>query len=116
MKNNVKHRIKDIIMNITLYWCLIMAFIYFIILFSIPLFGMISYLPLGEHICTFLELLFLAGIWAVPVLWLISIILMIFVRKKERLEKKERLTAVLTAVLPVVLAVFMLLTNFLGVF
>ena len=115
MKSDIKYKIKDIIISITLGWCVFMAFMYFNIILSSPLFRLIGYLPAGDYIGNLLEMLFLSGIWAVPVFWLISVILMIFVRKKEKQERKEKLTAVLTAVAPVLLAVFMLLTNFIEV-
>lgn len=105
-------RIKSIFIRITPGWTAAMAIFYLIVLFEIPLFTVISFLPFGEHICNLLTTLFLVGIWIAPALWLISICLMIFIKKGERQEKKERLTVIFAVVLPVLLAAFMLLTDF----
>ena len=109
MKNSLILKLKDIFMYITLFWSGAMTVIYLVVLSEIPLFSFISYLPLGDFICRILEFLMLFGIWAVPVLWVITVIFMILARKTQAKNKR---IAVLTAIVPAILAAIMLLTDF----
>ncbi len=87
MNNRLTAKIKSIFINITLLWSCAMAVLYIAVLFNTPVFSLLSLLPLGEWICEFLAMVLLFGIWAVPVLWLISLIFIIFTRIKLK-EKK----------------------------
>ena len=89
-----------------------MLAVYLVVLFELPLFAWISYLPLGEEFCELLSFLMLFGIWTVPVLYIITIILMISVRKKLKQDSQNKRLSVSVIILPICLAVLMLLTNF----
>ncbi len=112
MKNSLIVKLKNIFMYTTLIWSAIMLAVYLVVLFEIPLFALISYLPLGELICQILADLLLFGIWVIPVLYVITISLMIYVRVKFKEENKNKRIFVFVAILPIVLAALMLLTNF----
>ena len=99
-------------MYITLIWSSVMLAVYLVVLFELPLFAWISYLPLGEEFCELLSFLMLFGIWTVPVLYIITIILMISVRKKLKQDSQNKRLSVSVIILPICLAVLMLLTNF----
>lgn len=105
-------KLESIFMYITLIWSAVMLAVYLVVLFEAPLFAWISYLPLGEYVCEFLTLLLLSGIWAVPVLYVITISLMIFVRTKSKEESQNKRITVFVIILPICLTVLMLLTNF----
>ena len=96
----------------TLIWSSVMLAVYLIVLFEIPFFALISYLPLGEFICDILVFLLLFGIWVVPVLYIITITLLILTRVKFKQVNQNRRLFLLVAILPVILAFLMLLTNF----
>lgn len=83
-------KLENIFMYITLIWSAVMLAVYLVVLFEAPLFAWISYLPLGEYVCEFLTLLLLSGIWAVPVLYVITISLMIFVHKNQKKKVKTK--------------------------
>ena len=55
-------KIRNIFMYITLIWSAVMLTVYLVILFDIPLFALISFLPLGEALCNFLSFMLLLGI------------------------------------------------------
>lgn len=112
MKTGLIVKLKNIFMYITLIWSSVMLAIYLVVLFELPLFAWISYLPLGEDFCQFLSFLMFFGIWIVPVLYVITIFLMIFVRKKLKEDSQSKRLSVSVIILPICLAVFMLLTNF----
>ena len=112
MKTGLIVKLKNIFMYITLIWSSVMLAVYLVVLFEIPLFAWISYLPLGEEFCELLSFLMLFGIWIVPVLYIITIFLMIFVRKKLKEDSKNKRLSVFVIILPICLAVLMLLTNF----
>ncbi|MBQ7100044.1 MAG: hypothetical protein IJN81_00315, partial [Clostridia bacterium] len=82
MKTGLTVKLKNIFMYITLIWSSVMLAVYLVVLFELPLFAWISYLPLGEEFCELLSLLMILGIWIVPVLYVVTISLIIFVRKK----------------------------------
>ena len=112
MKTGLIVKLKNIFMYITLIWSSVMLEVYLVVLFEIPLFAWISYLPLGEEFCELLSFLMLFGIWIVPVLYIITIFLMIFVRKKLKENNQNKRISVSVIILPICLAVLMLLTNF----
>ena len=112
MKTGLKVKLKNIFMYITLIWSSVMLAVYLVVLFELPLFAWISYLPLGEEFCELLSFLMLFGIWTVPVLYIITIILMIFARKKLKQDSQNKRLSVSVIILPICLAVLMLLTNF----
>ena len=112
MKTGLIVKLKNIFMYITLIWSSVMLAVYLVVLFELPLFAWISYLPLGEKFCELLSLLMLLGIWIVPVLYVVTISLMIFVRKKLKEDNQNKRLSVSVIILPICLAVLMLLTNF----
>ena len=57
-------------------------------------------------------LLILFGIWIVPVLYIITIFFMIFVRKKLKEDSQNKRISLSVIILPLCLAALMLLTNF----
>ena len=106
MQKNLLVVIKNIFCTLTIIWAAIMLTEYLFVLLPFQLHGFLFY------IFDFFVILLYLGIWAVPVLLLISLILMAVVRKKyESTDKKKRLNT-LTVVLPVIVAVLMLLTDF----
>ena len=112
MKTGLILKLKNFFMYITLIWSAVMLAVYFVILFELPLFAWISYLPLGEEFCRLLEFMILFGIWIVPALYIITIFFMILVRKKTKEDSQNKRIAVLVIILPICLAALMLLTNF----
>ena len=100
-------------MYITLIWSAIMLTVYLDVLFEIPLFALISFLPLGEALCNFLTFLLLTGIWVVPALYVITILLAIFVRTKSKESGQNKKFFVAVILLPLCLIGLMLATNFL---
>ena len=115
MKTGLIVKLKNIFMYITLIWSLVMLAVYLVVLFELPLFAWISYLPLGEDLCQFLTLMMLLGIWIVPVLYVISISLMAFVRRKIKEDSQNKRISVCVIILPICLATLMLLTNFMEI-
>ena len=105
-------KLKNIFMYITLIWSAVMLALYLIVLFEIPLFMLIGYLPLGEEIGQFLSGLLFLGIWAVPALYILTLTFMIVSRVKFKEKNQNKRIAVPTVILPLVLAAVMLLTNF----
>jgi len=63
-------------------------------------------------LCETLTALMLFGIWTVPVLYIITITLMITVCVKYKESNHNKRISVSVIVLPVILAALMLLTNF----
>ncbi len=112
MKTDWLVKIKNIFMYITLIWSSVMLALYSSILFELPLFSLISGLPFGEFISVIFELLLYLGIWAVPVLYIITIVLMMQVSVRYNEENKNRVISVITIVLPLVLLALMLLSGF----
>ncbi len=105
-------KLKNIFMYITLIWSTVMLVLYLVVLFEIPLFLLIGYLPLGEEIGQILAGLLLFGIWVVPALYVITLTLMILVRVKFKEKNQNKRISVSAVILPLVLAAIMLLTNF----
>ena len=108
-------KLKNIFMYITLIWSAVMLALYLIVLFEIPLFMLIGYLPLGEEIGQFLSGLLFLGIWAVPALYILTLTFMIVARIKFKEKNQKKRIAVPTVILPLVLAAVMLLTNFIEI-
>ncbi len=115
MKKDFSVRLKNIFTYVTLGWSAVMAAVYITALFEIPLFKLISFLPFGDFICRIAEALMLFGIWIVPLLWVVSVGLAIWTRRKVKEENQNKCVAVSAVVLPLILAVFMLLTDFIDV-
>lgn len=113
MKNNLIVLIKNIFMYITLIWSSVMAIVYLIILFELPFFALISYLPLGESLANSLAFLLLIGIWVVPVLYVITVILIIIVYQYYSECNPKKRVSLATIILPLALTVLMFATNFL---
>lgn len=112
MKPGLIVKLKNIFMYITLIWASVMLAVYLVVFFEIPLFAWISYLPLGEAFCELLSFMMLFGIWIVPVLFIVTISLMIFVRTKLKEDSQNKRISLSVIILPICLAVLMLLTNF----
>lgn len=112
MKTGLIVKLKNIFMYITLIWSAVMLFVYLIVLFEIPLFAWISYLPLGEEFCRLLEFMMFFGIWIVPAFYIITIFFMVFVRKKIKEDSQNKRIFVSAIILPICLAALMLLTDF----
>lgn len=110
---NITVNLKKILMYITLIWSVVMLAVYLVVLFELPIFAFISFLPFGEFIADVLTFLLLSGIWAVPVLYIITLILMIVTRMKFEDAKENKAFCLSTALLPLFLAILMLATNFL---
>ena len=115
MKTGTIVKLKNIFMYITLIWASVMLSVYLVVLFEIPLFAWISYLPLGEAFCELLSFMMLFGIWIVPVLYIITISFMIFVRKKIKENSQNKILSLSVIILPLCLAALMLLTNFIEI-
>ena len=115
MKTCLIVKLKNFFMYITLIWSSVMLAVYLVVLFEIPLFAWISYLPLGEEFCELLSFLMLFGIWIVPVLYIITIFLMIFARKKIKEGSQNKRLSLSVIILPLCLAALMLLTNFIEI-
>ncbi len=112
MKTALIVKLKKFFMYITLIWASVMLAVYLVVLFELPLFAWISYLPLGEDFCELLSFLMFFGIWIVPVLYVITIFLMIFVRTKLKEDSQNKRISLSVIILPLCLAALMLLTNF----
>ena len=115
MKTGLIVKLKNIFIYITLIWASVMLAVYLVVLFEIPLFAWISYLPLGESFCSLLEFMMLFGIWIVTVLYVVTISLMIFVRTKLKEDSQNKRISLSVVILPLCLAAIMLLTNFLEI-
>ena len=106
MKKNPIIVIKNIFCIITVIWSAIMLAEYSAALLPDSLSSI-----LFEILDSFLIFLYL-GIWVVPILLLVSIILMAVVSKKHKnIDKAKKLNA-LTVILPVITFMVMFLTNF----
>ena len=115
MKTGLIVKLKNIFMYITLIWSSVMLAVYLVVLFEIPLFAWIGYLPLGEAFCGLLEFMMFFGIWIVPVLYIITIFFMIFVRKKLKEDSQNKRISLSVIILPLCLAALMLLTNYIEI-
>ena len=100
MKTGLIVKLKNIFTCITLIWSSVMLAVYLVVLFEIPLFAWISYLPLGEAFCELLSFLMLFGIWIVPVLYITTVFLMIFVRKKIKEDSQSKRLFLFVIILP----------------
>ena len=112
MKNKLLVVLKNIFMYTTLIWSSVMLISYLSIIFELPVFLLISYIPLvGDFIIEVLEFLVLFGIWGVPILYIITIPYILLV-KDEKTNKRIKMA---TIIIPLVLTALMLATNFLEV-
>lgn len=113
MKRGYMGKLRNIFMYITLIWSAVMLTVYLVVLFKVPIFTLISYLPLGEALCNFLTFVLLLGIWVVPALYVITILLMIFARRKIKEDGQNKKLSVAVILFPLCLMGLMLATNFL---
>ena len=112
MKNKLLVVLKNIFMYATLIWSSVMLISYLSIIFELPVFLLISYIPLaGDFIIEVLEFLVLFGIWGIPILYIITIPYILVV-KDEKTNKRIKMA---TIIIPLVLTALMLATNFLEV-
>ena len=112
MKNKLLVVLKNIFMYATLIWSSVMLIVYISIIFELPVFALIGFIPfVGEFICEVLAFLLLFGIWGVPILYIITIPYILLVEE----EKTNKRIKIATIIIPLVLTVLMLATNFLEV-
>lgn len=105
MKNKLVFA-KNIFCIITVVWSSIMSAEYISVLLPFNLKGVL--LEIFDFFLIFLYL----GIWCVPVLFLVSLILLAWVREKYKDYGKYKVLDAATIVVPVFIAVLMLLTGF----
>ena len=98
--------IKNIFCIITIIWTVMMLLEYSIVLSSLKLEGLLY------EIFDFFIIFLYTGIFAVPILLLISSILMAVIREKYKIINAGKVLNIITVVMPVILAVLMLLTDF----
>ena len=106
MKKNPIIVIKNIFCSITVIWSTIMLAEY-----SAALLPDFSLSGIIFEVFDFVIFLY-SGIWAVPILLLVSIILMAVVSKKYKNTDKAKKLNALTVILPVITFMVMFLTNF----
>ena len=112
MKNKLLVVLKNIFMYATLIWSSVMLIVYISIIFELPVFALIGFIPfVGEFICDVLAFLLLFGIWGVPILYIITIPYILLVKE----EKTNKRIKIATIIIPLILTVLMLSTNFLEV-
>ena len=112
MKNKLLVVLKNIFMYTTLIWSSVMLIVYISIIFELPVFALIGFIPfVGEFICEVLAFLLLFGIWGVPILYVITIPYILLVKE----EKTNKRIKIATIIIPLVVAGLMLTTNFLEV-
>ena len=113
MKNKLLVVLKNIFMYATLIWSSVMLIVYISIIFELPVFALIGFIPfVGEFICDVLAFLLLFGIWGVPILYIITIPYILLVKEEEKTNKRIKIA---TIIIPLVVAGLMLTTNFLEV-
>lgn len=98
--------VKNIFCTITIIWSAIMLIEYVMILFPVDL------SRFWFSIFDFFVIFLYSGIFAVPILLLLSIIFMAIVSKKHGNTDGANVLNILTTVLPVITFLVMLLTNF----
>ena len=106
MKKNSGIVVKNIFCTITVIWSAIMLIEYVMILLPVSLSGLLF------EIFDFLVVFLFSGVFAVPILLLLSIILMAVVSKKYEKTDDTNVLNIITVVLPVITFLVMLLTNF----
>lgn len=106
MKKNPIIVIKNVFCSITVVWSAIMLIEYIMVLMRVNISGLMF------EIFDFLVVFLYSGIFAVPILLLLSIILLSVVSKKYENSDNAKELNILTAVLPVITFMVMLLTNF----
>ena len=112
MKNKLLVVLKNIFMYATLIWSSVMLIVYISIIFELPVFALIGFIPfVGEFICDVLAFLLLFGIWGVPILYILTIPYILLVKE----EKTNKRIKIATIIIPLVVAGLMLTTNFLEV-
>lgn len=98
--------VKNIFCTITIIWSAIMLIEYVMILLPVDL------SRFGFSIFDFFVIFLYSGIFAVPILLLLSIIFMAIVSKKHENTDGANVLNILTTVLPVITFLVMFLTNF----
>ena len=98
--------LKNIFCVLTVVWSAIMLIEYIVILLPFQLPGLLF------DIFDFLVIFLFMGIMCVPVLFVLSAMLIVLVRKKYDSYADFRLLNIVTVVIPIILAVLMLLTDF----
>lgn len=106
MKKNALVAVKNIICFITVVWAGIVLVEYTVVLLPFKPSGFLF------DIFDFFVIFLFIGIWAVPLLLLISLIFMAVVRKKYNNTDKAKWLNTLAVVLPVIAGVLMLITDF----
>ena len=107
MKDKVLVVIKNIFCVLTVLWSLLMLFEYTIILIGAPQISGILY-----EFFDFCVLFLYIGIFAVPLLFFVSAILMAVVREKYQKTSIEKILNVVTIFLPIIVGTIMILTDF----
>ena len=107
MKEKVLVAIKNIFCVLTVLWSFLMLFEYTIILIGIPQVSGILY-----EVFDFCVLFLYIGIFAVPLLFFVSAILMVVVRGKYQKKSIEKILNVVTVFLPIIVGTIMILTDF----
>ena len=98
--------IKNIFCAITVIWSFIMLMTYSSILLPVQFTGILYY------VFDFSVLFLFLGIWCVPVLFIVSLVLIACVRKNNKENKLFTLLNAVTVIIPGILTVLMLLTDF----
>ena len=107
MKDKVLVAIKNIFCVLTVLWSFLMLFEYTVILIGVPQISRILY-----EVFDFCVLFLYIGIFAVPLLFLVSAILMAVVRGKYQKKSIEKILNVVTIFLPIIVGTIMILTDF----
>ena len=105
MKKNPLITIKNIFCVLTVSWSVLMLIEYLVCIVPIQLNDFLF------EIFDFLLIFLYLGIWGLPIVFVISIILMAIVKVKYKNSDEKRLN-ILTIVIPLFLAGLMFLTNF----
>lgn len=103
LKNIIK--LKNVFCILTVIWSIIMLVEYIAVLLPYTLKGFIF------DIFDFLVIFLYLGIWCVPVLFVISITLILRV-KKHKVNNNYKFLNTITVMLPIILAILMLMTDF----
>ena len=107
MKDKVLVAIKNIFCVLTVLWSFLMLFEYTVILIGVPQISGILY-----EVFDFCVLFLYIGIFAVPLLFFVSAILMAVVRGKYQKKSIEKILNVVTIFFPIIVGTIMILTDF----
>ncbi len=98
--------VKNIFCIMTVVWSLIMLIEYVLVLLPFQLTG------ISLEIFDFFVIFLYSGILCVPVLFILSTVLMAWVREKHKDYNGFKLLDIITMILPIILAVLMFATGF----